>query len=275
MRDLSSAARPMIDIREVASLSQGSIFNYAYNERYNDIEILGLIITARCDISNDKTKTYSYLPVVPFDVWKENALIEILIKNRKKSLDKEIQNMLADAGFSKNTLAIYGPTRVLEVASDKITKKKTMDALRKKLEAYILLNSIPSYDEAYKLFGKEIKSIVKNIIENKNSECFFIDNIPGYGACVVNLREISHLDSVVAEQIAEGIDFDFLSESQIREFRSVNTALANGLALIIGLMKSPYIELLMQRFADLYTRIGVDDPACNLFEKVCDKENKS
>lgn len=44
--------RDMIDVTNDKLLTQGTIFNCAYNSSYPDDETLGLIITARCDISN-------------------------------------------------------------------------------------------------------------------------------------------------------------------------------------------------------------------------------
>ena len=44
--------RDMIDVADDKSLSQGTIFNCAHCNSYPDSEILGLVITARCDIAN-------------------------------------------------------------------------------------------------------------------------------------------------------------------------------------------------------------------------------
>ena len=62
----------MIDVTNDKLLTQGTIFNCAYNSSYPDDETLGLIITARCDISNkDKVSFYNYIPAIPFNIWKE------------------------------------------------------------------------------------------------------------------------------------------------------------------------------------------------------------
>ncbi len=71
----------MIDVTNDKLLTQGTIFNCAYNSSYPDDETLGLIITARCDISNkDKVSFYNYIPAIPFNIWKEKELLPVLKK---------------------------------------------------------------------------------------------------------------------------------------------------------------------------------------------------
>ncbi len=263
--------RDMVDAQTFATISQGSIFNFAYNETYDEDEILGLIITARCDISNDKVSKYSYLPVIPFRLWRERELISILKRIKTKSLENDVKSALDNAGFSKNTLSIYGADRLIEVASKEIKKKKTLDSLIRKVKLHELIVDGDAYNVMYRSFEKDIKSFVKELIENKVLEYHFLDDVPGYGSCVVNLREVSHLDYFVANEIAKGIDFSLLCDDQKLRLRSINTRLGDGMSSLIGLVKSPFIELIMQRFAELYTRIGVDDPEGNLYSRVCEE----
>jgi len=271
MTERSLLTRKMVDVQATRTISQGSLFNFAYNESYDDCEVLGLIITARCDISNSKVKRYSYLPVVPFFLWRERDLIPIIKRTKIKSIYKEIQDSLVNAGFSRNTLSIYGSERLIEVASREITKRKTVDSLIRKITLYRLLNDNNAYDTIYPEFEKDIKYFVKDVIENKALEYYFIDDIPGYGSCVVNLREVSHLDHATASGITKGIEFSDLTDQQKTQLRSINTNLRNGMSCLVGLVNSPYIELIMQRFADLFTRIGVDDAEKDLYARVCEE----
>ncbi len=271
MTGCSLSPRKMVDVQAARTISQGSLFNFAYNESYDDCEILGLVITARCDISNTKIKKYSYLPVVPFCLWRERDLIPIIKRIKIKAIYNELQDSLNNAGFSRNTLSIYGPERLKEVASREITKKKTLDSLIKKISLYSLLKDSEKYDAIYPEFNKDIKSFVKDVIENKALEYYFIDDVPGYGACVVNLREVGHFDYVASNSIAKGIEFSDLSDIQKAHLRSINTSLGDGLACLVGLVSSPYIELIMQRFSELFTRIGVDDPEKELYVRVCEE----
>lgn len=267
----TSTDRELVDIRETSRISQGSLFNFAYSEEYEDHEILGLIITARCDISNDKVKKYSYLPVIPFCVWRENELMPILKRRKLKSIANGIQDQLSNAGYSRNTLAIYGVERLLKVLSREGIKPKLLDSITKAIRLHQLLDSSASYLEMFKSFEVDIKTIVKEIVDNRSLEYHFLDHVPGYGPCVVNLREVNHLDRFAVEQITKGIEFNALSDQQKIVLRSVNTKFTDGISSSIGIVQSPYIELVMQRFADLFLRIGVLDPKEDLHVRVCEE----
>lgn len=260
--------RKMVDIETSQAITQGSIFNCAYNELYEDEEILGLIITARCDIHNDKVRTYSYLPVIPFYLWRERELVPIIKRRKVKVIENEIEQALESCGLSRNTLSIYGTQRSIEVISSDKSKKNRN--LIDKIETYSALRSDKSYKSMYSKFSKDLLQYVKEVIENKVLDYYFIDDVPVYGPCVINLRNVSHLDSVVASQISKGIEFDALQSGQ--GLRSINTNQPGGIAYLVGSIRSPYIELIMQRFADLFTRIGVDDPHSELYLRVCEKE---
>ncbi|WP_241843990.1 hypothetical protein [Klebsiella pneumoniae] len=87
--------RDMIDVTNDKLLTQGTIFNCAYNSSYPDDETLGLIITARCDISNkDKVSFYNYIPAIPFNIWKEKELLPVLKKKIYKDLRSKYLTLL-------------------------------------------------------------------------------------------------------------------------------------------------------------------------------------
>ncbi len=48
----------------------------------------------------------------------------------------------------------------------------------------------------------------------------------------------------------------------------VNYNDADDLSYTIGVVKSPYIEHIMQKFAELFTRIGVEDPEPDAVQKI-------
>ncbi len=84
----------MIDVTNDKLLTQGTIFNCAYNSSYPDDETLGLIITARCDISKQRQgEFYNYIPAIPFNIWKEKELLPVLKKKKYKDLKKQVFNL--------------------------------------------------------------------------------------------------------------------------------------------------------------------------------------
>lgn len=251
---------------QVVKLSQGSIFNYAYNEDYIDDEILGLVITARCDIANSKAERYSYLPVIPINIWVKKDLIKILKRQQlnqlRGSINKEINQLTGGIDW----LNILRTQRIIEILTQNHGKKSAH--IINKIEKYQALKDGSDFQSIKNLFGKEILSIMKEIIENRNMEYFFIDKILDYGPCIVNLREISSVERDIANKISEGIDLANLTQQQIDKYRAINSSISSeGLVLILGSVKSPYIELIMQRFSDIFTRVGVENPKLGLLDE--------
>ena len=160
-------------------------------------------------------------------------------------------------GLTINSVKIYGMDRVLEIVKQKV-KAKQYDSIENKIKEYIDLNNATKFAEVYSVFEKDIKGIIKDIVENKVMDFFFIDSVGEYGPCIVNLREVNHLDRIVAKKISSGIEISSLGSDAAGMYRSLNLLDDNGLVSIIGEVRSPYIELLMQRFSENYTRIGID-----------------
>ena len=248
--------REMIDTKDDKSLTQGTIFNCALSQAYPNDETLGLIITARCDISNlDKVKVYNFLSVVPFEKWKDKELLPLVKKHVFKNINSNYVSLLSKAGFSESNVDTYGFNKILTVIEDqKKLKDKEIDALKlikRKIDC-ILNNSC--YRDFIGFFSEESKRIIIEIIENKNSDYFLIDEILGYGPVIVNLREIYELNISTAKNIPNGIELD-----NGRLYAGLNINVSNKFCSIVGQLKSPFIELLMQRFANNFIRIGVDN----------------
>uniref|UniRef100_UPI003D3DE148 hypothetical protein n=1 Tax=Escherichia coli TaxID=562 RepID=UPI003D3DE148 len=105
----------MIDVTNDKLLTQGTIFNCAYNSSYPDDETLGLIITARCDINKDKVSFYNYIPAIPFNIWKEKELLPVLKKKTYKDLRSKYLTLLREGGFSESNLKTYGYERIIDI----------------------------------------------------------------------------------------------------------------------------------------------------------------
>ena len=224
---------------------------------YPDSEILGLVITARCDIANkDKVKFYNYIPAIPFNSWKNKDLHELLKKKTYKTIRHQLVTLISTAGFSEENLKTYGLEKIYDTifSQGKLKAKQmnSLDILKTKINC---LNGAHDYQKTHKIFSEDINAIILEIAENKNSDYFLIDQVAGYGSVIVNLREIYELDLKTARLIPDGIEID-----NKESYLGLNKNLDNKFCSIVGQMKSPFIELLIQRFANNFTRIGVANP---------------
>lgn len=249
--------RDMINVVDDKSFTQGTIFNCAYCASYPNSETLGLIITARCDIANkDKVKFFNYIPAIPFETWKNKDLLPLIRKKIYKNLLSQYITLFSKAGFSKANLEAYGFDRIYSVIlSNKKLNTKEIAKLTTLKDRIDCLEGNSTYKKLHSIFQDDIKIVLDEIIENKNSDYFFIDSITGYNSVVVNLREIYELDISTAKKIPTGIDLNYT------KFHSgLNLNIENKFCSIVGQLKSPFIELLIQRFTNNFIRIGVSNP---------------
>ncbi len=257
--------RNMIDSSDDKTFSQGTLFNCAYSINYTNEEILGLVITARCDIANKgKVSFYNFIPAVPFSKWKEKELIDLLKKRVFNDQLAKYLQLIKQAKFTESNLETYGYDKVLYIIKkEKRLKTDEIKRLEESRHKINLLQNLTPFVELRKHFHKDIKKIIDSIIENKESDYFFIDNILGYGATIVNLREIYMLKKELGDAIPNGLE---LTATPNKSGININTG--NGLCSVVGQLKSPYTELLLQRFSTNFMRIGVDNPNSSLCDSL-------
>jgi len=256
------------------ALDQGVIFTCATAEDYSSCSVHGLVITARCDITNDKVQTYSYVPVVSFDDWLWRDGARIVSERTKKSATETMETALANCGFAASILSTRIPDEILAVlfppdAPDKTIKsgRKTFEkaALRMKLAEAFLESA--TKENAQLLIASEqapAKALAKELCQNAIAEAYYLPGVypqersMGY---VALLREISHIPRALATGLIEGLDEDSyktLCEAHPR-CKSHLTFEQGDFAYPIGLLQSPFMEHLMQRLTSLFSRIGVTD----------------
>jgi len=105
MPSVTASAESTVSHPRSGPLTQGTIFSCAVAEDYPGCEVHGMLITARCDVAQDKVRTYNYLPVVTLNDWVHRdgriALAERLAADALGGL----RQSLKDAGFSPSILA--------------------------------------------------------------------------------------------------------------------------------------------------------------------------
>ncbi|MRL74692.1 hypothetical protein GJJ17_21770 [Klebsiella pneumoniae] len=259
--------RDMVDVTDDRTLTQGTIFNCAYSASYPNNETLGLVITARCDIANkEKVKFYNYIPAVPFSIWRDKELQPIVKKQVFKNLKKQFRELLEKASFSELNVTTYGYHRIYAVIKEKnlLNNRELtrLDSLQTKINC---LDENSAYEKIIIHFRDECEKALKDIIENKNPDYFFIDNVDGYNSVIVNLREIYELNISLAKKIPNGIELD-----NGENYAGLNINVTNKFCSIVGQLKSPFIELLMQRFTNNFVRVGVANHHSKLLTTIMD-----
>lgn len=259
------SCREMFEEGLNTDVTQGSLFINAYAEDYCDCVNYGLVITARCDISQGKANIFSFLPVVGLQDWLCRDFVKILKKRVLPQVRSALIAQFESIGGSEMLLNTYS----IEKISDSFLSAEPSKSQKKFAETYdkykILLDVGEhggvgaELQKVLHLYRKDSWKILSELVAQNISGYYFFDDVCGDGPHVVLLREIHHLESEFANRLKVG--YKIKSEG-------VKYSDGDDFSYTIGTVRSPYIEHVMQKFSELFTRIGIDDPRHDYAEKI-------
>ena len=272
----------MIASARAGVLSQGTIFSCAVAEDYADCRVHGLVITARCDITNDKTEVFNYIPVVQFSDWIRRDGAKILAQRLSRTAFSEMKNQLRQLDLAPSVLDTLSPRTVLTRIFDGADAKgnpKTRANFERACKRYELARECLDEDALsprtllLKAETAEAGKVIKELCQNAIAEAYFLPGVypdedcPGY---VALLREIRHMPRRLATGVAEGLDqnaYEALCAADSRCRGRIQISV-DDFAWPTGVIKSPFAEHLMQRLTLLFSRIGVADIGKDVLEKL-------
>ncbi len=257
-----------------SGLTQGTIFSCAASEDYPDAAPLGLVITARCDVAHGKAPVISYVPLVSFRAWLLRDGLRLIASRILAASQGDMRSALRDAGLAESILDTLSPETVrvhlaqMTEKAERIAAKRYAAAEAKKEAAKAALEAEPGAKPATELFDaqpKDYQRLLQDLLSNGVSDYHFVERSAPDEICegyVALLREIRYLPAGLARELNGGVDFQRFAElcrDQPRYADKLTIADKEQYAMPVGMVKSPFIELFMQRFTSLYARIGVTD----------------
>lgn len=258
-----SIIRPLL-----GRLTQGCIFTCAKAENYPHCNVHGLVITARCDVEQDKYQILNYLPVVSLDDWLTVDGFDILYNRLSAESAGAMQSALREAGISPSIQFSLSPHEISANFFTEPFDNKAISAPAKKFNANLyrqeLLSDIFSSrktrkHELYAISEGSSTALIRELVLQRATGYCFIPSIYESGdesGYVILLREVKHLSRSAAAAVANGLEIN------------VGASLANtyglsfdheAFAMPIGEISSPMVEHIMQMFSNLFGRIGVSD----------------
>lgn len=267
----------------LGTLTQGSIFTCACAEGYTDRAVYGFVITARCDVEQDKFPILNYLPTVTLNDWIHRDGFNILHSRLSAELSGNILNTLLQSKISTSILDSQS-LRDIEIlffkppffSPEAKSQAARFSALidRHELLAQILDEYPKSAHNLYAINEKQSSSLLKELVQQKITGFYFLPSVydsnddVGY---VINLREVRHISRMAAQKIADGLD-----ASEGRAFCAENglSFEVEDFAMPIGELSSPAVEHVLQTFSNLFGRIGLDDPPKSYVEQICARRPK-
>ena len=254
---------------------QGTIFTCGLSNSYPDVPVLGMLITARCDTAQDKAEVYNYIPVVPVEAWIRKHGLELVAKRALANGLGAMKSALSEAGMAHSIIDFVEYDAILKELRKGTSKQeksianrfeqahKAVRSARKELErtdpsAADPLSFLDANDGLY-------KAVIKELLTNALAEFHYLErsdigeDTRGY---VALMREIRFISAALGKRIAVGLDwaeFKALGETFPPGLNHIRFSAEQDFAMPLSCVASPFVEFIMQRFANLFSRIGVAD----------------
>lgn len=258
------------------SITQGTLITSIRSEKYCGINCFGIVITARCDLANNKIQKIFYLEAIELEKWiLSKSGFDNMINNTLKNVSNALEKNMSDNGLEWDVAKNFSMDEFAKIVDEGLEsnanqKKNKMKNDFKKYKNYI--NSSISTDEKKLILQeqiKDVKSAMINIANGQNSYYVYIppeaiDNNVQYGI-VVDLQQLDYFDMDIMKDLSEcSIDIKNrdLNKEKIELYdKRFFLSDSPGYSIALCNMKSPWIEYLMQHFSNLFARIGVDNPS--------------
>lgn len=266
-------------------LDQGTILFGLRSEKYPSTPCYGILITASCDISNDKVSKLYFLVGVDAKKWffTEYAYSQVY-ESKIESLFKPVEKMCNDFLLDAESIRHFLPEEVGMTIGSALTQKTDRDKFNKIYQAYSVFCRPGMTDQdrrqVVKANQKPAKTFLLEISAGKRFHYFYLSKAAYLeesnkmdDGLIVDLQEIGALSLRDAKQIVgRGIDNLLLvGENEKECARLCSQFWLDGRDDFVGIegkIHSPWREHLMQRFVHDFSRIGLDGPTEHDYENL-------
>lgn len=268
-----------------SSITQGTLITSIRSEKYDGINCFGIVITARCDLANNKIQKIFYLEAIELEKWiLSKSGFDNVINSLLKSISSDIEKNMSENGLEWNEAKNFSVDEFAKIIDEGLDgecakKKNQIKNNFKKYKKYT--NSIIASDEKKIILQEQIKTVKNAMVSIANGQNSYyvyippeaIDNNVKYGL-IVDLQQLDYFDMDLIKDLSEcSIDIKNrdLDEEKIKEYdKRFFLSVLPGYSIALCNMKSPWIEYLMQHFSNLFARIGVNNPSKEDISEIID-----
>ena len=253
--------------------TQGTIITGIRSNRYPDCESYGILVSARCDLANEKINKVFYLQACPFEQWiTSNVALKMFSTNTVKELDKKIKCTLDEVELDWDVLKLFSEDEFETVTS--LPENNVYSKINGDYTKYKRYTSSTLSITEKRLLLSEIKNTVSeicsNMISGQYSHYTFLPGTAFNGTrnigsgFLIDHQELDFMTLDTLKKIQDGKmdDKNFDLTQKEKEFYNKKFKILEspGFALLDGCIEPPWIEYLLQRFSNSFSRIGVDLP---------------
>ena len=254
-------------------ITQGTLIYGMRSTKYPGVVTYAVIISAACDLAQDKIDKIFYLTAVPVEEWlRSDKGFQVATAGLEKSFKKSLLDALEKHGLSWDVVRTLSPEEFKAVIGENIQGKSEKDSVISKYMKYgRLTKQNQTRAEKTALYHDENKSIaafLETIFNGGNSHYAFIpqqaisEDISAGRGLIVDLLELDYLSAELVERINNSsIDCKILSSSEIDTYDARFFLKEEpGFAYPLHRIASPWREYILQHFSSCFIRIGVDNP---------------
>lgn len=261
-----------------SSLTQGTIITSLRSNQYPDNYCYGIVISARCDLANDKINKIFYLEAIKLEDWiLSKKGFNILVNDVIKKDVTKLENILQRNGLNWETIKNFSIDEFDSVIDSEfsIKQQKENNDIKKLFRKYKkYTNASVSLCERKNLLSENRKIVTKIISNISNGQYTHFIYIPSdaldfaknlKNGLIVDLQEVDYLNLETAKDLINySIDSkssDLSDEKKEHYNKKFFLSEKPGYSIMLGNIKSPWIEYLMQHFSNVFIRIGINNPS--------------
>lgn len=269
-------------------VTQGTLIYGMRSSKYPGIMTYGIIVSAACDLAQDKISKIFYLTAIPLKDWLcSNEGYHIVTTAPAKSCKNNIIKILEKYGLAWDVFQTFSQAEFETVAAANGIVKNDKQTIVSQYEKYQRLakenQAIQEKTAIYKSEHKAVESFLGELFNGGNTHYVFVpqqalsEQISIGMGLVVDLLELDFFPIELVEKIADGeMDYRVLTAEEISIYDKRFILSENdGFAYPVGEIEHPWCEYVLQHFANCFIRIGVDNPGKketkgivdNLFQK--------
>ncbi len=254
--------------------TQGSIISNIRSQKYSGVSCYGIVISARCDLAQNKVDSIHAVSAVPLSVWLQMVVFQKALSASIKSQLKIISKWAEAEKLDMEVLIDFGPEKTMEniQASIDTNLKEQARAACSQWQKYQRYKSgNVTLQETADFLNQEGKdkriTILSELLTGKlNNFCFvpenaYLSNGNVYNGLVADFKDIITFSSQQIRDIQRG-DYDYLRILASPQLQNLNQQFylenRDDVVQIKFEIRSPWIERFMQNFAFSFIRVGVD-----------------
>lgn len=268
------------------NMDQGTIIYGIRSDKYPENNCYGIVITASCDIANEKTSKIYYIVGLDIDEWfKTDHGFKQTYDSYVNNIRENLYEQLLKYKLDMDILLSFSYDEIVKTLFEFVKKEKDRKCIEEKMKLFLDFKAAKNVGDREKLIKSNPSSIrewLKRVNKGETVHYYYlpqdayIDNKIMNKGLLVDLQEIGCITLEDAKKInSPGIDYLLLSslnECDLDKYtKSFWLNCKDDFVSIDKNIKSPWREHLMQRFSHGFVRIGLDGATITDIDNIRDR----